>query len=102
MDYEQMRRLGKCLIELSGVVAGAPGDHLLTLGEAAVLEDAMEHPGTSIREVHQRSGFAKATCPHRWCGLRSAGSSPRSLTLLAGGQRLPGAPEPTCSQPMMR
>jgi Winged helix DNA-binding domain len=60
MDYEQMRRLGKCLIELSGVVAGAPGDHLLTLGEAAVLEDAMEHPGTSVREVHQRSGFAQS------------------------------------------
>jgi DNA-binding MarR family transcriptional regulator len=60
MNYGQVHRLGKCLIELSGVVAGAPGDNLLALGEAAVLEDAMEHPGTSIREVHQRSGFTQS------------------------------------------
>jgi DNA-binding MarR family transcriptional regulator len=60
MNYGQVHRLGKCLIELSGVVIGAPGGNLLTLGEAAVLEDAIEHPGTSIREVHQRSGFTQS------------------------------------------
>lgn len=58
MNYGHVHRLGKCLIELSEAAEGAPGDNMLTLGEAAVLEDAMEHPGTSIREVYQRSGFA--------------------------------------------
>ena len=60
MKYGQMHRLGKCLIELSGVVTGPPGSTLLTLGEAAVLEDVVEHPGVSISEIHQRSGFAQS------------------------------------------
>jgi DNA-binding MarR family transcriptional regulator len=55
-----MHRLGKCLIELSAVITSSPGDDLLTLGEAAVLEDAVEHPGASISEIHQRSGFAQS------------------------------------------
>jgi GAF domain-containing protein len=60
MNYGQVHRLGKCLVELSGAAEGAPGDNMLTRGQAAVLEDAMEHPGTSIREVHERSGFAQS------------------------------------------
>ena len=55
-----MHQLGKRLIELSGVVTGAPEDKPLTLGEAAVLEDAVAHPGASISEIHQRSGFAQS------------------------------------------
>jgi DNA-binding MarR family transcriptional regulator len=60
MEYGQMHQLGKRLIELSGVMTGAPGDRPLTLGEVAVLEDAVAHPGASIREIHQRSGFAQS------------------------------------------
>lgn len=55
-----MHQLGKLLIELSGVMTGAHGDRPLTLGEVAVLEDAVAHPGASIREIHQRSGFAQS------------------------------------------
>jgi Winged helix DNA-binding domain len=59
MDVRQLHRLGKRLSELSGLAAGAPGDITLTPGEEAVLEQAIEHPGSSIREIHDRTGFAQ-------------------------------------------
>jgi hypothetical protein len=59
MDGEQLHRLGRRLIELSALVTDAPGDMALTLGEAAVLEDVIRHPDSSISAVHRRTGFAQ-------------------------------------------
>ena len=60
MDARQLHRLGKRLSELSGLATGAPGDFRLTAGEAAVLEDAIEYPGSSIGEIQDRTGFPQA------------------------------------------
>ncbi|MQA98531.1 MAG: winged helix DNA-binding protein [Streptosporangiales bacterium] len=60
MDGGQLHRLGKRLIELSSQVTGEAGDLSLTPGEAAVLEDVIKHPASSISEIHQRTGFVQS------------------------------------------
>jgi DNA-binding MarR family transcriptional regulator len=60
MDGGQLYRLGKRLIELSSQVTGDVGDMSLTPGEAAVLEDVIKHPASSISEIHQRTGFVQS------------------------------------------
>jgi DNA-binding MarR family transcriptional regulator len=60
MDGGQLHRLGKRLIELSAQVTGEAGDLSLTPGEAAVLEDVIKHPASSISEIHQRTGFVQS------------------------------------------
>ncbi|MET9240715.1 MarR family transcriptional regulator [Nonomuraea sp. NPDC003709] len=60
MDGGQLHRLGKRLIELSSQVTGETGDLSLTPGEAAVLEDVIKHPASSISEIHQRTGFVQS------------------------------------------
>ena len=60
MDGGQLHRLGKRLIDLSAQVTGEIGDLALTPGEAAVLEDVIKHPGSSISEIHQRTGFVQS------------------------------------------
>lgn len=60
MDGGQLHRLGKRLIELSSQVTGEAGDLALTPGEAAVLEDVVKHPASSISEIHQRTGFVQS------------------------------------------
>ncbi|MEV1176082.1 MarR family transcriptional regulator [Nonomuraea sp. NPDC049784] len=52
--------MGKRLIELSSQVTGEAGDLSLTPGEAAVLEDVIKHPASSISEIHQRTGFVQS------------------------------------------
>jgi len=60
MDGGQLHRLGKRLIELSVQVTGEAGDLSLTPGEAAVLEDLIKHPASSISEIHQRTGLVQS------------------------------------------
>jgi DNA-binding MarR family transcriptional regulator len=60
MDGGQLHRLGKRLIELSSQVTGEVGDLSLTPGEAAVIEDVIKHPASSISEINQRTGFAQS------------------------------------------
>ncbi|MGH3623056.1 MAG: MarR family winged helix-turn-helix transcriptional regulator [Sciscionella sp.] len=60
MDGGQLHRLGKRLIELSRQVTGEPGDLTLTPGEAAVLEDVITHPDSSVSEIGQRTGFVQS------------------------------------------
>jgi hypothetical protein len=60
MDVRQLHELGKRLSELSGLATGAPGNPRLTAGEAAVLEDAIEYPGSSIGEIQDRTGLPGA------------------------------------------
>jgi DNA-binding MarR family transcriptional regulator len=60
MDGGQLHRLGKRMIELSSQVTGEAGDLSLTPGEAAVLEDVIRHPASSISETSQRTGFVQS------------------------------------------
>lgn len=60
MDGGRLHRLGKRLIELSSQVTGEDSDLALTPGEAAVLEDVIKHPASSISEIHQRTGFVQS------------------------------------------
>lgn len=60
MEGGQLHRLGKRLIELSRQVTGEPGDLTLTAGEAAVLEDVIAHPGSSVGEIGHRTGFVQS------------------------------------------
>jgi DNA-binding MarR family transcriptional regulator len=60
VDGGRLHRLGKRLIELSAAATGEAGDLVLTPGEAAVLEDVIKHPGCSVTEIHQRTGFAQS------------------------------------------
>jgi DNA-binding MarR family transcriptional regulator len=59
MDGRQMHRLGKRLVQLAAAVTGAPGEIRLTLGDAAVLEEVLEDPSISIKEIHERTGFSQ-------------------------------------------
>ncbi|TDC09691.1 MarR family transcriptional regulator [Nonomuraea longispora] len=60
MDGGRLHRLGKRLIELSSQATGEDSDLALTPGEAAVLEDVIKHPASSISEIHQRTGFVQS------------------------------------------
>jgi DNA-binding MarR family transcriptional regulator len=60
MDGGQLHRLGKRLIELSSQVTGEAGDLALTPAAAAVLEDVIKHPASSITEISQRTGFVQS------------------------------------------
>jgi DNA-binding MarR family transcriptional regulator len=82
MEARQMRQLGKRLVELSEMTTGAPEDIGLTRGQAVVLEEALEHPGSSISMIQERTGFTQARVSTsvarlKECGLlTTAGDSP--------------------------
>ncbi|WP_432931491.1 MarR family winged helix-turn-helix transcriptional regulator [Microbispora sp. CA-135349] len=73
MDGGRLHRLGKRLIELSSQVTGEAGDLSLTPGEAAVLEDVIKHPSSSISEIHQRTGFVQSHVSASVSRLKSRG-----------------------------
>lgn len=60
MDGGELHRLGKRLLELSAAATGEVGDLVLTPGEAAVVENAVRHPGSSVGEISRRSGFTQS------------------------------------------
>jgi hypothetical protein len=102
MEAGQMHRLGKRLVDLSAEAAGTPGDIPLTLGEAAVLEDAIEHPDSSIRLIHERTGFRRshvsasvARLKERGLLAATAGDSPSAG--LASGWRSNTRVRPTAA-----
>lgn len=73
MDGGRLHRLGKRLVELSAQVTGEVGDLRLTPGEAAVLEDVIKQPGSTISEIHQRTGFAQSHVSASVSRLRERG-----------------------------
>jgi DNA-binding MarR family transcriptional regulator len=73
MDGGQMRRLGERLIQLSAAMTVAPGEATLSLGETAVLEEVLENPGISIKEIHERTGFSRSHVSASTARLRSRG-----------------------------
>ena len=79
-----MHKLGNRLVELAAEATGTPGDITLTQGETAVLEDAVEHPGSSVSMIHERTGFAQTHVSESVVRLKkrgllaTAGDSPAS------------------------
>jgi DNA-binding MarR family transcriptional regulator len=60
VDGGQLHRLGRRLIEMSRAATGQAGDLELTPGQVAVLEDVIEHPDSSVGEIHERTGFVQS------------------------------------------
>lgn len=58
---------------MSREVTGEPGDPELTPGEAAVLESAIFHPGSSVNEISERSGFVQSHVSVSVARLRERG-----------------------------
>jgi DNA-binding MarR family transcriptional regulator len=73
VDGGRLHRLGKRLIELSSQATGEPGDLQLTLGEAAVIEDVIKHPASSISEIQQRTGFVQGHISKSVARLKARG-----------------------------
>ncbi len=73
MDGGQLHRLGKRLIDLSRQVTGEPGDLSLTPGEAAVIEDVIAHPDSTVSEIGQRTGFVQSHVSASIARLRDRG-----------------------------
>ncbi|MEO3790331.1 helix-turn-helix domain-containing protein [Nonomuraea sp. B10E15] len=59
MNTARLRRLGRRLVELS-MSTGDEGEPMFTPGEEAVFEDVLRHPGSTVGEIHARTGFAQS------------------------------------------
>ncbi len=73
MDGVRLHRLGKRLIELSREVATSAGDASLTPAEVAVIEDALQHPGSPVSEIQARTGFAQSHVSESVARLKARG-----------------------------
>jgi DNA-binding MarR family transcriptional regulator len=82
MEAGQLHQLGKCLIQLSEATTSS-GDITLQPGEAAVLEDVIEHPDSSISTIHERTGFAQTHVSESVVRLKKHG------LLATAGDRVP-------------
>ncbi|NUR85640.1 MAG: MarR family transcriptional regulator [Nonomuraea sp.] len=60
MNVARMRRLGRRLVELSKAAAGETKGPPLTPGEEAVFEDVLRHPGSTVGEIRERTGFVQS------------------------------------------
>ncbi|MFF3567424.1 MarR family transcriptional regulator [Nocardia jiangxiensis] len=61
MDGRRLHRLGRHLIELARQLSLESGVERPPEGEIAVLTDVLDNPGSSVREITQRTGFSQ---PH--------------------------------------
>ncbi|MBY8862350.1 MarR family transcriptional regulator [Nocardia sp. CA2R105] len=62
MDGRELHRLGRHLIELARQAGldSVDADELPPEGEIAVLDDVIDHPGSSVGEITMRTGFAQS------------------------------------------
>ncbi|WP_159849332.1 MarR family winged helix-turn-helix transcriptional regulator [Nocardia sp. CY41] len=60
MNGRQLYRLARRLSELACQANIAPGDRLPSPGEMAILGEVAEHPGCSIRQLCERTGFVQS------------------------------------------
>ncbi|MGH3502640.1 MAG: MarR family winged helix-turn-helix transcriptional regulator [Nocardioidaceae bacterium] len=60
MEASELHRLGRRLEELSRATTASEGDPVMTPGEQAVLEDVLTHPGSTVREISERTGFVQS------------------------------------------
>jgi DNA-binding MarR family transcriptional regulator len=73
VDGGQLHRLGRRLVDLSRAATGQAGDPSLTAGQVAVLEDVIKHPGSSVNEIHERTGFVQSHISVSVAKLRERG-----------------------------
>ncbi|WP_040831279.1 MarR family transcriptional regulator [Nocardia jiangxiensis] len=59
MDGRRLHRLGRHLIELARQVGIESSDEPIPEGEIAVLADVIDSPGSSVREITERTGFSQ-------------------------------------------
>ncbi|MCK2218924.1 MarR family transcriptional regulator [Actinomadura sp. ATCC 31491] len=60
MNIARMRRLGRRLVELAKATDTGTGRPVLTPGEEAVFVDVLRHPGSAVRDIQARTGFAQS------------------------------------------
>ncbi|WP_433632352.1 MarR family transcriptional regulator [Nocardia sp. CA-120079] len=60
MNGRQLHRLALYLADIGRQASLEPGDVVPAPGEIAVLDDVMEHPGSSVREITERTGFVQS------------------------------------------
>jgi DNA-binding MarR family transcriptional regulator len=73
MDGVLLLRLAKRLAELGREVVAEAGATALTPGEVAVVADVFRHPGSSVRAVGARTGFAQSHVSGSVARLRERG-----------------------------
>ncbi|MGW5388124.1 MarR family winged helix-turn-helix transcriptional regulator [Nocardia sp. NPDC003963] len=73
MDGRQLNRLGRRLVELARHASTYPGDRIPSAGETAVLGEVVEHPGCSIRQLCERTGFVQSHVSTLVAGLVDRG-----------------------------
>jgi Winged helix-turn-helix DNA-binding len=73
MDSGRMHRLGKLLIQMSAALTGAPDEIALPQGEAVILQEVLEDPGISIKEIHDRTGLSQSHVAESMTRLKHRG-----------------------------
>jgi DNA-binding MarR family transcriptional regulator len=73
VDAGELHRLGRRLVALSRSTTDDRGDLALTAGEQAVLEDVLSHPGSSVSQIQQRTGFVQSHVSASVARLRERG-----------------------------
>ena len=73
MDGRQLNRLARRLHELAREASTYVGDSIPTAGEAAVLGAIAEHPGSSIRQLCEHTGFVQSHVSSIVAGLTERG-----------------------------
>lgn len=74
MNTGRLYQLGRRLMEVSRAAASDPGDPGLPPGGAVVLEDVLAHPGSSVGEIADRTGFAQSHVSETVAKLGSSGT----------------------------
>ncbi|MER7499527.1 MarR family transcriptional regulator [Nonomuraea pusilla] len=73
MDAARTRRLGRRLIELAKAAAGETRGPALTPGEETVFQDVLLHPGGTVGEIRDRTGFVQSHVSTSVARLRERG-----------------------------
>ncbi|MGI5218830.1 MarR family winged helix-turn-helix transcriptional regulator [Nocardia sp. CA-290969] len=60
MNVRQLHRLILQLTELAKQASLNPDESFASPGELAVLDDILEHPGSSVRQITERTGFVQS------------------------------------------
>ncbi|MQA83174.1 MAG: SAM-dependent methyltransferase [Streptosporangiales bacterium] len=73
MNVGTLYRLGRRLTEISRIAAVDPGDPQMAAGELGVLADVLTHPGSSVKEITERTGFTQSHVSASVARLRGRG-----------------------------
>lgn len=60
MRASELHRLARTLREIALEATGNTGADRVNAGELAVLEDVAHHPGSTIRDITERTGLAQS------------------------------------------